>query len=224
MHAIAWHFEFPTAVERILWQTATVVAAGSPLVGLITIPLAQLTVPSGDSLGFMEDCLRLLREFSWHAPDEHRTLVDQAFERLEEIYMMDKTDDDSAKKLYKFIFSGPDNQSPQLGEQVFNFINNHDFKTNLHNDFAKNFKMLLDLMEERGTKRLCETARTNVFPRRNLLPKALNFCILSITSILYCLSRLSLLAIAVSSLRWMPESVYLDSSWTAYIPTFGSLS
>jgi hypothetical protein len=37
MHAIAWNFEFPTVVERILWQMATVVAAGSPVTGLITI-------------------------------------------------------------------------------------------------------------------------------------------------------------------------------------------
>ncbi len=68
IHAIAWNSEFPTAVERILWRTATVVAAGSPIVGLVTIPLAQLAVSSGDPRAFMEDCLRFLREFFWHAP------------------------------------------------------------------------------------------------------------------------------------------------------------
>ena len=29
LHAIAWNFEFPTVVERILWWTATAVATGT---------------------------------------------------------------------------------------------------------------------------------------------------------------------------------------------------
>lgn len=93
MHAIAWNFEFPSTVERTLWQMATVVAAGSPVVGLITIPFAQLTVSAGDPQLFMRNCLRLMREFSWHTPDKgqadncqvNKRQVNRAYEELEKI-------------------------------------------------------------------------------------------------------------------------------------------
>jgi hypothetical protein len=226
MHAIAWKFEFPTRVERILWRTATVIAAVSPMVGLITIPFAQLTVSSGNPQDFMADCLRLLREFSWHTPD--KDVVDRAYNELEQIYIMDKTDD-GAKRFYKSIFSETENQPPQLGKQLLKFIESSEGlkKTplvDLHPDFIKQFRSLCDLMEEKDAKKLCETAQTNVFPRKNLLPKAFNFLILSLTSTLYCLSRLSLLAISLSSLRRMPKSVYLNTPWTKYIPSLGSMS
>ena len=226
LHAIAWNFEFPTAVERILWRTATVVAAGSPMVGLITIPLAQLTVSFGDPRVFMADCLRLLREFTWHNPD--KVEIDRVYNQLEQIYIKPKTDDD-AKLFYKFIFSHPNNQPPQLGKQLLKFIESSEelretLLVNLHPDFIKQFRSLCDLMEEKDAKKLCETARTNVFPRKNLLPKAFNLSILLVTSTLYCLSRLSLLAVTLSSLRLMPKSVYLNTPWTKYIPSLGSMS
>jgi hypothetical protein len=56
-------------------------------------------------------------------------------------------------------------------------------------------------MDGKESKRLNETAKTNVFPRKNMLPRAFNLCVLYVTGSLYCLSRLSLLAVAVSSLR-----------------------
>lgn len=226
LHAIAWHFEFPTAVERILWQTATVVAAGIPMAGLITIPLAQLTVSSGDPRVFMADCLRLLREFSWHSPDNQE--VDRVYNRLEEIYIKSRMGD-GAKEFYKSVFSGSKDQPSQLGKQLHTFIENSEELTktrlvDLHPDFIKQFKILCDLMEEKDAKKLCETAKTNVFPRKNLLPKAFNLSILLVTSTLYCLSRLSLLAVSLSSLRLMPKSVYLNTPWTKYIPSLGSMS
>lgn len=225
IHAIAWNFEFPTAVEKIWWQTATVIAAGSPMAGLITIPFAQWTVSSGDPQGFMVDCLRLLREYSWHTGDKDE--VDKIYDRLEQIYM--KTDDIDVKDYYKDIFSVSDKQPHQFRNRLLKFIKDtEDLRktplVDLHPDFVAQFRTLCDLMEDKGAKKLCETAKTNVFPRKNLLPKACNLSILFLTSTLYFLARLSLLAISLSSLRQMPKSVYLNTPWTKYIPSLGSMS
>lgn len=40
LHGIAWDFECPTAVERILWRAATVAVAARLLLGLLTSYLA----------------------------------------------------------------------------------------------------------------------------------------------------------------------------------------
>ena len=225
IHAIAWNFEFPTAVEKRCWQTATAIAAGSPMAGLITIPFAQWTVSSGDPQGFMADCLRLLREYSWHVPDKDE--VGKIYDRLEQKCI--ETDNNDKKVLYKDIFSVSDHQPPQFTNRLLNFIRDtEDLRktplVDLHPDFVEQFRSLCELMEDKGSKKLCETAKTHVFPRKNLLPKACNLSVLFLTSTLYCLSRLSLLAISLSSLRRMPESVYLETPWTKYIPTLGSVS
>ena len=217
LHAIAWNFDFPTAIERIFWHTATVIAAVSPLVGLITIPFAQLTVSSGDPRVFMANCLRLLREFSWQPLD--KDIAEAAHQNLEDIYT-GKTND----LLYKHIFS-----EPQFRKHLLEFIENSEAfgKTSLaspHDDFIKQFKSLCDLMENNGAKKLCDLAKTDVFPQKNLLSKRFNLSVLFLTSGLYCLSRLSLLALSLSSLRRMPKSVYLNTPWTKNIPSLGSMS
>ena len=225
IHAIAWDSEFPTAVEKRCWQTATVIAAVSPMAGLITIPFAQWTVSSGDPKGFMADCLRLLKEYSCHTRDKDE--VDEIYHRLEQIYH--QTDYNIVREFYKNIFSVSDNHPPQFRNRLLKFIEDtEDLRktplVDLHDDFIKQFRSLCDLMEDKGGKKLCEEAKTHVFPRKNLLPKACNLSILFLTSTLYCLARLLLLAISLSSLRRMPESVYLSTPWTKYIPTLGSMS
>ena len=226
IHAIAWNFEFPTAAEKKCWQTATVVAAGSPMAGLITIPFAQWTVSSGDHQGFMADCLRLLREYSWYTDDKDE--VDKIYDGLEQIYIKTDGEDDHAKKFYQDIFSVSKNP-PHFRDRLLEFIkDNEDLRktplVDLHSDFVEQFRSLCDLMEDKGTKKLRETAKTNVYPRKNLLSKAWNLTVLILTSTLYILARLMLLAISISSLRRMPQSVYTNTPWTRYIPTLGSMS
>ena len=221
IHAIAWNFEFPTAGEKLCWRIATGVAAGSPVVGLITIPFAQWTVSAGDPQGFMVDCLRLLREYSWHTRDKDE--VDRIYDELEQIYINTKTDNNDVKKLYKDIFP------PQFRNTLLKSITDKGdlgktLPVDLHPTFFEHFRSLCDLMEDKGVKKLCEAAKTNVFPRKNLLPKACNLLVLSLTTALYCLARLLLLAISISSLRRMPKSVYLNTPWTRYIPSLGSMS
>lgn len=232
LHAIAWKFDFPTAVERIFWWTATVIAAGSPVIGLITIPLAQLTASSGDPRAFMANCLQLLREFSWQTSDKE--IVKKAYEQLEKIYMCetnDKTNDENPnpETFYKDIFFGLENRSSDFSRNLLKFLENSKslWKTtfvNSHDDFIDQFKSLCDLMEGDGTKTLCDTAKTNVFPRKSWLSNKVNLLVLFAMSGLYFLSRLSLLALSLTSLRRMPKSVYLNTSWTKYIPSLGSMS
>lgn len=97
-------------------------------------------------------------------------------------------------------------------------------RIDLHADagFMREFRHLDRLMKGEGSKRLKETARVDRFPRRDLLPPAVNLGVFYVTGLLYCLARLSLLAVGFSSLRQMPESVYVSTPWTVYIPTLGS--
>ena len=227
LHFIAWNFDFPTRIERIFWHTATITAVVSPFIALITIPLAQITVSSGDPQEFMADCLRLLREFSWQVIN--KDIVDQAYNQLEQRYIKSKTNDGDAVVDYKFIFSEHKNEPPQLRKQLFEFISKSEGLTDppiadLNNHFIEDFRSLCDLMEKKGAWRLCGMTKTNVFPRKSWLPKWLNLLILFLASGLYCLSRLSLLALSLSCLRRMPKSVYLNTPWTKYIPSLGSMS
>jgi hypothetical protein len=89
MHAITWHFEFPSTTEKVLWQTATVIAAVSPVLGLVTIPLAQLHISGGDSQLFAWNCLHLMRQYSWHVSEKGP--VHNAYKRLENTLAMPET-------------------------------------------------------------------------------------------------------------------------------------
>lgn len=224
MHAIAWHFEFPSTVEKILWQTATVIAAASPVVGLITIPFAQLTVAGGDPYLFARNCLRLMREYSWHVSDKGP--VEESYRELEEVLAELKK-----PKSYATIFS-PTRDGGRLVSDLLEFLEaqgrfshlDTTEQTDLHRDseFIKNFQTLDRVIRGEASKKMIESDRTDAFPQKNLLPPAFNLGVLYTTGFLYLLSRVSLLAVGLSSLRQMPDSVYVSTPWTGYIPTLGS--
>jgi hypothetical protein len=71
--------------------------------------------------------------------------------------------------------------------------------------------VIVDRMNGEGPKNLAENAKTNVFPQRSLLPKGINLLILYTTGIIYNLSRLAIMALALSSLRSMPDNVYVTN-------------
>ncbi|KGO36577.1 hypothetical protein PEX1_072040 [Penicillium expansum] len=87
----------------------------------------------------------------------------------------------------------------------------------LPRNFLSDFKQLVDCLKGDELKTNIDNARANVFPRMTLLPKEFNLCILYATSLVYCLSRLMILGLAVASLRYMPDKVYVET-WTANIP------
>ncbi|KAK8093513.1 hypothetical protein PG997_000198 [Apiospora hydei] len=248
MHAIAWNFEFPSVPEKVLWHVATIVSAASPVAGLLLIPVAQLTMSSGDPHVFLGNCLRLVREASWHVYDKapwhvydevswhlhDKDAVQTVYKRLESIYLKPDPDCEDAQVPYKEIFSGSPAASrlPRQMVDLFNMKGESEkaggddlgkaVLASYPKEFASDFCMLIRLMEERESKKLNDTAKTNVFPRRIWLPEWLNHFVLYATSVLYVLARLCILAVGLSSLRQMPASVYKNTPWTAYIPSVGS--
>ncbi|KAK6860490.1 hypothetical protein PG995_004126 [Apiospora arundinis] len=77
IHAIAWDFEFPSVQEKMLWHVATIISVASPVVGLLLIPVTQWTFPSAHANAFIGNCLRLLREYSWHT--QNKTAVNKVY-------------------------------------------------------------------------------------------------------------------------------------------------
>ncbi|OAA48656.1 hypothetical protein NOR_01906 [Metarhizium rileyi] len=224
LHAIAWKSDFPTSTEQMLWWAATVVSATSPIAGLLAIPLTQLTVSAGDARMFLRNCLRLSQEYSWHATEKGP--VKEAIQRLESAYIH------GTKEHYSGIFSktGDDILIRDVGDFLemtgdFAYLRGRSRRPlDLHgdDDFIQHFRLLVRAVGGREAKKINETAQTHDFPQRLWLPKWVNRSILFATSALYCLSRLVLLAVALSSLRRMPASVYTRTAWTKYIPTMSS--
>lgn len=107
LHAIAWNSEFPSHVEKILWQTATVVAAGSPVLGLLTVPFAQWTISAGDSESFRINCVALMREYFYQLETtQDKDPILRAMSKLE-----GATANPQARQSYAGIFSVEDGRS-----------------------------------------------------------------------------------------------------------------
>jgi hypothetical protein len=172
-----------------------------------------------------------MREFSWHV--SNKASVDNAYKKLENVLVIRDTTGQEAQQPYASIFALEQDlgQPLRLGGELLKFLDMKDefapLETqplDLHSEkeFIKQFRLLVDLMEGRKLKKLIDIAKTNVYLQKNLLPKAFNQGIVYLTTFLYYLSRLSLLAVAFSSLRQMPKTVYAITPWTGYIPTLGS--
>lgn len=94
---------------------------------------------------------------------------------------------------------------------------------NFPKEFPAEFCQLVQLMDEKESKKLNATAKTNVFPRKTWLPEWINNLVLYLTSALYMLARVAILAVGFSSLRQMPASVYDNTPWTVYIHNIGGI-
>ncbi|OGE48894.1 hypothetical protein PENARI_c025G02422 [Penicillium arizonense] len=227
-HIIAWNFAFPTDIELLLWKIATVLSITIPAIGLATVPLTQWTIRTGGERKFMRGCLELLRELHWHKPDRQFYL--RARRRLESIYNNPDPNCVEARQLYREVLTDASTDDELLQNLQELESSSQELKEkgylDLSNDldppkFWGNFNLLCQLMKNangtRAPKRLVETAQTNVFPRESLLPRWVNLFFIYASSLIYCVSRLTILALALSSLRSMPEGVYI-TTWTQNIP------
>ncbi|KAI0403407.1 hypothetical protein F4802DRAFT_572072 [Xylaria palmicola] len=213
IHAISWNSEFPTFAEQLLWRVATLISVALPPAALIVIPLSQITVQWGDSSSFRYTCLDVMRECSWGAADNKQ--VQAGMKTLKEVCNHERSD-----MHYTDILGKSSDSEDSLAKKLLEYIQKEErVQECLPAGFLDKLKLLVRIIEEPSTpKRLFEAARTNTYPQRSLFDTWINNGIIYVTGIIYCLARLSIIGLAFSSLRWMPDSVYL-TTWTQYIPS-----
>lgn len=224
IHAIAWNFEFPTEVEKILWRTATLVSTLVPPLALLAIPLSQVTRPWGKSDQFITNCLELMREYLWESKDNRESKDNKTiWEAMQRLSDYDGAATSKADH-YERIFPPRDSSSENkyLGDRLCLFLENPKLSSNLSKGrFPAQFQSLVrTINNQNGSKKLREEALLNSYPRR-VWPfgNFVNQVIVYASSVSYCIARLSIVAVAFSSLRWMPKSVY-TTTWTGVIPSW----
>ncbi|AEO65513.1 36a21a7e-9dcb-4a29-a429-1d4e891c8f6f [Thermothielavioides terrestris] len=71
----------------------------------------------------------------------------------------------------------------------------------------------------RAPKRIVDDAWVDVYPRRPIIPGWFNTGLIFVAGFLYCAARLTIIGVAFSCLRSMPDSVYVQT-WAKNIPSF----
>jgi hypothetical protein len=240
VHALAWNFAFPTYVELTLWRVSTAVAMAAPPLGLLALPLVQLHRRWGNPDVFTRSLVRILQQYISEAqlgptrirnydpvvfPEYDRIAflqkVEKAVRRLHEGHeasgtpsrvhyseIFDQSYDGVllCRQLAHLVRQGRSGQGP-VGSMA------------LSADFEAQLYQLVGILVDRAPKKLLDDAVVGVYPRRPLIPGWVNAGIVYVTGILYCVARLSLIGLAFSCLRWMPDSVYIGT-WTMDIPSF----
>ncbi|KAM3557206.1 hypothetical protein MY1884_004654 [Beauveria asiatica] len=193
LNAVAWNFQFPTEIEKLLWPLATAVSAASPIMFLLAISLTQLTTSAG-------------------SPFNNKLAVQEAVQ--EAIASLQDTLDnvvlgqDSQPKAYTDIFQvqsgkyGLHNQVRdflRLSKGMYLHLDAKSFDLHNNDEFVQDFCRLAQTLQGFANKRLSDAARTDQWPRKPLLRPVFNSLILYGTCILYFASRLIILAVAASN-------------------------
>jgi len=220
LHCIAWNFEFPTTVEKDLWRVASILSLAVPALGLLSIPLAQVSKGWGSPREFTRQLLSLLRELSWNSDPSVQAKAIEVRLKLENVY----NNPDSTTRYEEILGREVPTASGQpkafrhellaLAERM---VVASEVPSAGQKDFVEQLNLLVALIDGKGSKKLALYANVKSFPRRSALLKEVNLFILYSTGLIYCLSRLTIVGLAISSLRSMPAEVYI-TTWTRYIP------
>ncbi|KAK3983878.1 hypothetical protein QBC44DRAFT_390445 [Cladorrhinum sp. PSN332] len=228
LHAIAWNFQFPTPVEAMLWRVGTILSVVVPPLGLLAIPISQITVQDGDPREFLTSTIRMLDEFvwcPWQVSKGNKLKYNEARLKLKSIlYTCGPQPSREAMVPYRDIFclDGGEAQHRQHYrlDELLSYIRGYygDRPEGLPPRYIEQFTALVKLMKGNGNKKMVnEAAKTFVYPRRPM-HGAVNLGIVYVTGIVYCIARLMVVAVGLSSLRSMPDGVYV-TTWTRYIPS-----
>lgn len=241
VHLIAWKFSFPSETEPLLWWTSTLVTIILPLAFVTTSAfvwgwfcikaLRRGPPPAFDDC---EDVIRALRILNSNdiRPEDRQTLssnnidsnrglwmhvVAQLRLRDEELRSMPT---DKEWRLFDIMTTG------QIGKKFQEHDSNESFnsfetivelskiKPSKKQQFDYNLRLAFreeELGFLRAKKLSPQPSRGETF--RRLLRRFVLFS----ASLLYIASRLSVLAVALSSLRSMPDSAYV-ATWAKYLP------
>jgi len=216
IHATAWNFDFATVVEKTLWRTATLVTTLLPPLALFGIFFSQITRPWGDRDEFIVTCLKVMKEYCWQNPKDQS--VRHTMRALERSY-------DGVEEIahYKDIFDpkNPTSDSESPESKLRGFIKDNITSLDLPSDFQKQFEQLVDILDKtRGSQKLFDEALLKLYPRKIWSTgQSINQAIIYASTAIYCIARLSIIALAFSSLRSMPRSVYI-TTWTGVIPSW----
>lgn len=233
VHLVAWEFQFPSLAEKMLWRVACAVATGIPVSLFIAIfmlgdvmDVCLVAFKDGQKetcMTFMKDCLETMSAI--RANSRTRVLETQ-YENLKYVIRNSTSSED-----YRKVFG-----STLLPEGVDNALNTDgDFAwkecldsliNKKHDDGSawqpgENFQE--DLLNLRGIL-LNENleVRTDSFPNarqkrmRKRREQWIHYTSIP-ASLIYILARFCVLAVAFSSLRAMPDSVY-ETTWAKYFP------
>ncbi|KAH6842935.1 hypothetical protein B0I37DRAFT_448326 [Chaetomium sp. MPI-CAGE-AT-0009] len=230
LHAIAWDFDFPTAAEATIWHVCTILTITLPPLGLLGIPLSQSTRRQGNPRDFLYATIRVLRELGWQLEtDEEKTELNSIRNSLEIQYDMGFSlarDGRPIRTRYGDLFrsmGAVPASAYALRQKMLDFVDKKGAFQNrpdleLPPGYSSNLHRLFRLIDGHGSKKMVdEVATVGVFPRRSLLPTAFNMWLVYVTMGLYCVARLILVAVGLSSIRAMPQGVY-RSTWADYFP------
>ena len=195
-HLFAWRFAFPTAVERTLWIVSCFVLIGSPLISLLGVSHFRQYAFEKARDNFV---LRVQRALQQHGTDvEDNGFFKRAFNELAETKWPTTN--------WTTVFDGVRPESAILDE----------FEARQRENL-EGFSLLRKVMGGILAKQFVEPADIVSF----WTPNDFRFwseIILVLTGSLYCIARLATIAVAISSLRAMPDSVY-DGTWVDVLPT-----
>ncbi|KAK4200737.1 hypothetical protein QBC40DRAFT_173105 [Triangularia verruculosa] len=225
LHAIAWNFHFPTALEATMWRAGTILLVVVPPLGLLVIPISQITFWDGDPGRFLDVTVKVLTRLMWEEPDmKLRSRYNQTrveLTRIRHIHALQPKP--NSMVLYQTIFCPDKDEDPNIRDDRLGRILTYVQEMQKQGEgitfqYVQQFETLVELMKGKGTKNMVvEAARTNVYPRK-MMPAAVNLGIVYVIGIVYCIARLMVVGVGLSSLRSMPDGVYVKT-WTDYIPS-----
>jgi hypothetical protein len=222
IHLMAWNFEFPTLTERTSWRIASLVSVGVPLIPLLAIVIDTRRPRYEDNdknvSRFIGACLTAMKAFA--AMKASDLSGNDVLPSSESIDILESAL--ASKKHYREVFQRWD---AELCDEFLAYIKKNRRQLFVYRRFPKDFARLLVVIGDPLSNRPRfseEAGSTDVFPAvkkedRDYGRGPLMLILLYASGIIYILSRLMIIALALSCLRAMPDTVYV-TTWARYIP------